>query len=328
MINWGIVGLGRIAHKFAQDLAILNNTHLHAVASRSLENAQRFADQYKVQHAFGTYEDLVGLQDLDAVYIATPHASHAALSMFFLENGIAVLCEKPFAINFRETQAMVDTARRTGTFLMEGMWTRFLPHIQKILEIIDTDQLGQVHTMKATFGFNADRTINWRLFNPSVGGGALLDIGVYPVFLAHLLLGKPFEIEANAHISTDQIDETTWATLLYENGRRAELEVTIVKSLQNEAFIYGEKGYIHIPARWIEGQSFTLHLEGQAPEVFTFDLPGHGFYLEAGEVVACMLQERQESNLLPLDFSLDVMETLDRIRQKTGLTYPQDLLSI
>ncbi len=328
MINWGIVGLGRIAHKFAKDLAILNNTHLHAVASRSLENAQGFADQYNVQHAFGRYEDLEGLQDLDAVYIATPHASHAALSMFFLENGIGVLCEKPFAVNFREAQAMVDTAQRTGTFLMEGMWTRFLPHIQKMLDLIDAGQLGRVHTVKATLGFNADRAINWRLFDPRVGGGALLDIGIYPVFLAHLLLGSPDAIEATAQLAINQMDEATSARLLYNDGRQAEFKVSIVASLQNEATIYGEKGYIHIAGKWNEPQPFTLHLEGQAPQVFTFDLPGYGFYLEAEELVACMLQEQTESKLLPHAFSLAMMETMDRIRQQTGLVYPQDLLSI
>ncbi|MFN7116340.1 MAG: Gfo/Idh/MocA family protein [Saprospiraceae bacterium] len=326
MINWGIIGLGRIAHTFAKDLAILDNARLHAVASRSLDNARAFADEYRVQHYFGRYEDLLNLPDLDAVYIATPHASHAELSILCLENGIPVLCEKPLAINLHEAQAMVAWSQRTQTFLMEAMWTRFLPHMQKILDLIDANQLGRVHTVKATLGFDGQQRPNQRLFDPELGGGALLDIGVYPVFLAHLLLGRPDAIEAESRINANGIDEATRATFLYENGRKAEIYSSITEATQNEAVIYGERGHIHIGGKWNAPSAFTLYLEGQAPQEFTFNLPGHGFYLEIIEATECIRQERIENPLLTHGFSLDIMETMDRIRMQTGLRYPKDVL--
>lgn len=324
MINWGIIGLGRIAHKFANDLFALDNARLHAVASHSLERAKDFAEQYKATHYFGSYEDIFSLTDMDAIYIATPHAAHHDNTILSLENGIPVLCEKPFAINLREAQEMVAASERTDTFLMEGMWTRFLPHIQKILEIIDEDQLGNVHTVKATLGF--DGAGKDRLFDAALGGGALLDVGVYTVFLAHLLLGKPDQIKANAHITADNIDEETTATLLYNNGKRAEVYTTIRRDPGNEALIYGEKGHIHITGLWNEPSALMLYLDGHQPQQFNFDLQGYGFYLEAIEVMECVQQGMKESNALPLAYSLDVMATLDRIRQEIGLTYPQDEL--
>lgn len=324
MINWGIIGLGRIAHKFAEDLFALDNAQLLAVASRSLHHAKAFGEKYKATHCFGTYDEIFSLSELDAIYIATPHASHAQLSILCLKNGIPVLCEKPFAINLREAQQMVDASQQSDTFLMEGMWTRFLPHLLKILEIIDQDQLGTVHTVKATLGFESSPSAKARLFEPELGGGALLDIGVYPVFLAHLLLGKPDQIKADAHISNANIDEETTATLLYNNGKRAEVYAVINQNIENGAFIYGEKGHIHIPGKWNEPSSFTLHIDGQPPQQFDFQLEGYGFYLEAIEVMECVRRGMKESNALPLAYSLDVMETLDRIRREIGLTYPAD----
>lgn len=328
MINWGIIGLGRIAHKFAQDLAILDDAHLQAVASRSLENAKTFADQYKVPNYFGSYEEILSCRDLDVIYIATPHTSHYENTMLCLENGIAVLCEKPFTINLQELQHLVETARRTDTFLMEGMWTRFLPHLQKAMELIHAGEIGEVHTVHGTMGFEMPFEPNKRLYNPDLGGGALLDLGVYPVFLALLLLGKPDEINATAHIGTTQVDEETNATFWYKKDKKAEIRACMREDLVSDAYIYGDQGHIHLHPQWNEPGVLTLHRNGEAPKEFEFDLQGHGFYFEAREVMDCVLQDQKESKILPLQFSLDVMETLDRIRQQIGLSYSKDKGSI
>lgn len=327
MINWGIIGLGRIAHQFAEDLAILEDAHLEAVASHSLERAKSFADQYKIPNHFGSYEEILNCRELDVIYIANPHAWHYEAAIMCLENGIAVLCEKPFALNLRQVQHMVDTARRTGTFLMEGMWTRFLPHLKKALELIKAGEIGEVQSVHGTMGFEMPFEPEGRLYNPHLGGGALLDLGVYPVSLALLLLGKPNEINATSHLGTTGVDEETNATFWYENGKKAEIRACMREELVSDACIYGDQGHIHIHPKWNEPSKLTLHRNGAEPKEFEFNLQGHGFYFEAREVMDCVLNDQKESKILPLDFSLDVMETLDRIRQQIGLTYPQEELS-
>jgi len=323
-INWGIIGLGRIAHKFAQDLAILPNAKLHAVASRSQERAQAFADTYKAPHAFGSYEAIVNCPDLDVVYIATPHVSHFENTLLCLRHKIPVLCEKPFAMNLTQVQKMVMTAHEEETFLMEALWTRFLPTTQKALEWIYNDKIGAVHAVKADFGFKPDFDPQSRLFNINLGGGSLLDIGIYPVFLALLVLGKPDQIKAFANIGKTGVDEEMGALFYYENGKMAHLHSTIRATTKTEAFIYGERGTIHIHTRWHEPSSMTLLLNGDRPQHLTFDEAGNGYQYEAEEVMQCLTQQKQESELLPLQFSVDLMTLLDDIRQEAGISYPQD----
>lgn len=324
MTNWGIIGLGKIAHKFAKDLLLLEDARLYAVASRSQERSQAFADQYNVPHCYDRYEDLMQCAGLDVIYIATPHTAHFENTMLCLQNGKAVLCEKPFAMNVREVQEMVNTARRTDTFLMEAMWTRFMPTIHKMLEIIQKGEIGEVIAVKADFGFHAPFDPASRIYNPALGGGSLLDIGIYPVFLAQLLFGKPSKISALANFGATGVDEDLGMILQYENGKLAHLHSSVIAKTQTEAFIYGTEGFIHLHPRWHEPTFMTLQRYGEPAQDFTFDYRGNGYYLEALEVMDCLQKGKKESDQLPLSFSLELMETLDRIRQEIGLKYPQD----
>lgn len=324
--NWGIIGLGKIAHKFAQDLALLPNARVNAVASRSQERSNAFAQQYNAQHAFGSYADMVDCPDLDVVYVATPHVTHMENTLLCLRHRIPVLCEKPFGMNLQEVQKMVMTAQENKTFLMEALWTRFSPTLDKALEIIDNEMIGTAYAVKADFGFKPNFDPQSRLFDPKLGGGSLLDIGIYPAFLALLILGKPDQIKAFASIGTTGVDEELGAILQYENGKMAHIHSTIRANTKTEAFIYGERGTIHIHTRWHEpNTSMTLLRNGERPENFTFDQFGNGYSYEAEEVMRCLQDGKSESKRLPLKFSVDLIQLLDDIRKEAGIRYPQDL---
>lgn len=324
MINWGIIGLGKIAHKFAADLALVDNARLHAVASRSLDRSKAFADQYFATYYFGSYEEIINCPDLHVVYIATPHSLHHPNTMMCLRNSIPVLCEKPFAMNLREAREMVNAARDFDVFLMEALWTRFLPTIRKILEINEKGDIGKVISLKADFGFHSVFDPASRLYNPDLGGGSLLDIGIYPVFLALLLFGKPQTIETIAKIGATGVDEDLEIRFQYADGRQAHLHSSIIRKTNTEAFIEGTAGKIHLHPRWHESTYLTLTRPGEVTQDFTFDFKGKGYCLEIEEVMYCLQNNKKESALLPLDFTLAVMETLDRIRKAAGISYPQD----
>lgn len=321
-INWGIIAPGNIAGKFAQDLQLVNNSRLHAVASRSLERAQAFAKKYGATHAFGSYEEMTKCPDLDVVYIASPHSGHFKHTLLFLEKKIPVLCEKPLAINLSQAKRMVNAARRNDTFLMEAIWTRFLPSFQKMLELLESKKLGQLKVIRADFGINKPFDPGSRLFNPGLGGGSLLDVGIYPVFLATYLWGKPDEIKAEALFSASGTDDLCGMLLRYSDGRMAVLDSAVVADTPTEGFLYGENGYIQLHRRFHEAQSVTCSLEGKEDENFKTPTTGFGYYHEILEVNECLRQGKKESEKLPLDFSLRLMETLDAIRREIGLVYP------
>ncbi len=320
--NWGIIGPGRIAHKFAQDIIRTEHARLHAVASRTGERARSFAAQYGAPHYFGSYEGILGCPDLDAVYIATPHTSHCENTLMCLRAGIPVLCEKPFAMNAREVKKMIAAAREHDTFLMEALWTRFLPTTLKALELIREGAVGQVLSVKADFGFKAAFDPEGRLYNPALGGGSLLDIGIYPVFLALLVLGKPDKIKAMARIGSTGVDEECGILFQYADGRMAHLHSTVLARTKTEAFIYGEEGVIHLHTRWHEPTSMSLLRPDGRPQDFRFDWKTNGYSYEALEAMRCLAQGLKESPLMPLSFSLDLIELLDAIRRQIGLAYP------
>ncbi|MEN0004324.1 MAG: Gfo/Idh/MocA family oxidoreductase [Bacteroidota bacterium] len=312
--NWGIIGLGKIAHKFAEDLARMPNTKLHAVASRSLAKAEAFQQQYGATHAYGSYEHITSCPDLDAVYIATPHSAHCANTILCLKHQIPVLCEKPLALNSTEAQKMIAAAHEHHTFLMEALWTRFLPTTQKILELIEADTIGAIHTVKADFGFKPIFDSSSRLFDPALGGGALLDIGIYPVFLAYLLLGTPKTIQASVFKGATGVDEEVGMLFQYAGGQMAHLHTSLRAKTKTEAFIYGEKGTIHLHGRWHEPTSFSLLLPEQRPELFHFEWPTNGYSYEAQEVMQAVRNEQKESKLWTLQQSLDLMQLLDDVK--------------
>ena len=320
--NWGIIGPGKIAHKFAQDLSLLPGAKLHAVASRSLEKAQDFARTYGAPHAFGSYEEIVHCPGLDVVYVATPHSGHFANALLCLENRIPVLVEKPFTINAKEAKILIDAAKQHQTFLMEAFWTRFLPTIKTMLDLIEEGRIGRVTGVKADFGFHSTFDPESRLYNRALGGGALLDIGVYPVFLALLLFGRPQEIKALATLSPTMVDEEIGILFRYAGGEMAHLHASVRSQTKTEAFIYGETGTIHLHTRWHEPTSMTILHPDSRPEYLQWDFHSKGYAYEAVEVMNCLIEGQLESADLPLSFSLDLMETLDAIRTQVGLTYP------
>lgn len=322
--NWGIIGPGRIAHKFAQDLTGLKNARLHAVASRSLERAQAFAGEYGASHVFGSYEEILECSDLDIVYIATPHTGHCAYTIKCLEAGIPVLCEKPFAMNLAEAEKMIETARRRRVFLMEAIWTRFMPKIRQAADWISEGAIGEVISVKADFGFPAPMNPEGRLFNPDLGGGALLDIGIYPAFLNLLFLGYPSKITAVAHFSDTGVDDEVAATLEYPAGQMGHIHATIRNRTKTEAFIHGTKGVIHFHPHWFRPGNLSLIPEGDRPQDVYFETAGNGYQFEAEECMHCLDAGKPESDLLPLSFSLDLMRLLDAIRKEIGLVYPAD----
>ncbi|QIP11741.1 Gfo/Idh/MocA family oxidoreductase [Spirosoma aureum] len=321
MTRWGILGPGRIAHKFVQDLLTLPDAQLYAVASSNQQRADEFAQQYGATHAFGSYEDLLTLPDLDVVYVATPHTQHHENAMMLLKGGVAVLGEKPFAMDGKQVKEMVDTARSGKVFLMEALWSRFMPGIVRAHELAQSGAIGKIVSVKADFGFKAPFSPDGRLFNKALGGGALMDIGIYPLFLSYLMLGKPATIKASAIFGTTGVDEQCGMVLTYDDGQLALLDSTLQAKTDCVGIIQGESGQIRIHSRFHEAKGITLHLEGQDPTDFDFDRNTHGYDYEAQHVMQCLAEGRTESPVWSLDDSVNLMTLLDAIRAEAAIVY-------
>jgi predicted dehydrogenase len=320
--NWAILGCGKIARKFSRDLKLLPDARLYAAASRNLLKASVFAEELGFEKAYGSYEEMVNDPDVDIVYIATPHSFHYEHVMLCLNHGKAVLNEKPFALNLGEAKKMVDKARSEGIFLMEAFWTRFQPGFQKALEIIHSGTLGALKMVHSDFAFNAPRDPLHRLYNLELGGGSLLDIGIYPVFAALSVLGKPEKITALATFADTGAEESIAIAFRYPGGELASLysgfsSYSLVSTEYN-----CERGCIRMSKRWIAPHSLTVWEEGGSEETYDFDIPGTGYQFEAAHAMECLRTGKTESPLLPLDFSLDLIETLDRIRKVAGIVFP------
>lgn len=326
MTNWGIIGLGKIARHFADDLKLLPNARLHAVASSSLERARDFAAEFNAPHAFGSYEALLSCADLDVVYVATPHTFHCEHTLLFLEHGLPVLCEKPFAMNFDEARRMVASARRNRVFLMEALWTRFIPAIEQAFRWVEQGEIGHLHTIKADLGFNMPFNPNSRVFDKRLGAGSLLDLGIYPALLALSFFGKPAfdDICAAATFNASDVDESCAFTFQYPEGKLALGHSTIAANTALGAHLYGTEGSIFLQPRWHHTQKLTLSRYDGRQEQFSeqeFPYAGRGYHFEAAHVGWCLENGLLESDVVPLDFTLDLAETLDAIRTKIGLEY-------
>lgn len=324
--NWGIIGPGKIARKFADDLKLLPNARLHAVASTSPQRAAAFANEYGVEHVYGRYEDIVHCPGLDVVYIATPHVLHGENTLLCLEHGIPVLCEKPFSMNTAEAQRMIAAARRNRVFLMEALWTRFIPAFDHALELIAQGEIGEVHTVKSDFGFMMPFDAQHRIFNKALGGGSLLDIGIYPALLALFVFGKPEtdDILAAAAFTRTEVDESCAFTFQYPGKGLALGHSSIAANTPIEAWFYGKEGSIYLHPRWHHTQRLTVtKYEGRQQTSRDLEIPydGWGYYLEAAHVMQCIDNDMLESDKVPLHFTLDLAETLDAIREKVGLVY-------
>jgi predicted dehydrogenase len=320
--NWAILGLGNIAHKFAQDLALVPQARLHAVTSRSLTKAQAFAATFDVPHAVGSYEDLLAVPDIDAVYIATPHSEHHAHTLLCLRAGLPVLCEKAFALNARQAQEMIEVAQTRGVFLMEAFWTRFFPAVAQALELVRAGTIGEVKHLVADFGFAAPYEPQGRLFNPELAGGSLLDIGVYPLFISQLFLGKPAAVRAVSTQAASGVDLSCAMALSYASGATATLFSTLAAPTNNQLIVYGTQGQLQLTGRFHAPSGVQVQVLGQEPQLMPAATPGHGYHYEAAHVQWCLTQGLRESPLLPLAFTLDLMHLLDEVRQQIGLRYP------
>ncbi len=323
-IHWGIIGIGRIAEKFAKDLATVENATLSSVASTSLERAKDFALRHHATNAYGSYEEIFNAKDLDAIYIATPHTSHAKCTKLCLNNGIAVLCEKPFAMNEEEVKSMIELAHEKNTFLMEALWTRFLPSTKKVLELVESGIIGKIKTLQADFGFIPPFLPERRVLNPDFGGGAFLDIGLYPAFISMLLLGYPSNIIAASTKGPTGVDETTTFIYQYDDHAIANLSCTFGAHTNTEAIIYGTLGQIHMKRKFHESKEITLQLLDGVEETFHFPRETFGYNYEIEEVNECLRQGKTESDLWPLSQSLKFIQLLDKTREKAGISYKSD----
>ncbi len=321
MTRWGILGPGRIAHKFAQDLLTLPDAQLYAVASTNLQRAQEFAQAYNAPHALGSYEELLTLPDLDVVYVATPHTKHHENALLLLNGGVSVLGEKPFAMNGEQVREMVDLARTKGVFLMEALWSRFMPGIEKALELVQSGAIGNVVSVKADFGFKAPFSPAGRLFDKKLGGGSLLDIGIYPLFLSYLILGKPTTVKATAKFGSTGVDEQCGMVLSYADGQLALLDSTLLAKTDCIGLIQGETGQIRIQSRFHETMGLSLIPSEGDPTEFDFTRTTHGYDYEARHVMQCLAEGKTESPLWSLDDSLNLMVLLDAVRAEAGIVY-------
>lgn len=319
--GWGILGAGSIAAKFVADLKKLSDARLLGVGSRSMAKAVGFAGTHGVERAYGSYLELVNDPDVDVVYVATPHPFHKEHTTLCLRHGKAVLCEKPMAVNATEVREMVDCAREEGVFLMEAMWTRFLPAIRKVKGWIGEGRIGRVRMLSADFGFRIGWNPDGRLLNPYLAGGALLDVGVYPISLASMVFGgPPSEIQAAAHIGETGVDEQSAMLFRYEDGALALLSCAVRTNTPQEAHIRGTDGSIHIPNFW---QASSAALNDSEQEPLSVSHPA-GYQYEAAEVMACLRGGRRESALMPLDESASIARTMDQVRAIIGLIYPME----
>lgn len=322
--NWAILGCGKIARKFSNDLKLLPNARLYAASSRDLKKAQDFANELRFEKAFGSYEDMLADPAVDVVYIATPHSFHREHALLCLNFKKPVLCEKAFALNLRQASEMVEASRKNDTFLMEAFWTPFQPSFKKALEIIRSGELGEVKMVRSDFAFTGQKNPENRLFNLWLGGGSLLDIGIYPVFAALAVFGKPDRIKALAQFSPSGAEESIAVVFKYENGAMASLSSSFAAWSSVQTEFWCEKGYIKINRREYSGPALLVWHEGSEKEevVELPDLKGIGYQLEAAHVMDCLDAGKKESGVLPLSFSLDLMETLDRVRDEVGAVYP------
>ena len=322
-IRWGIVGTGGIATSFADDLALLPDASLVAVGSRSQTAADDFGTRFDVPHRHGSYGDLVNDADVDVVYVATPHVGHHGAAMSAIIAGKAVLVEKPFTLNAREAVSLIDAARSRGVFLMEAMWARFLPHMVRVRALIASGALGDVRVVIADHNQWFARDASHRLFDPAVGGGALLDLGIYPVSLASMVFGAPERVTAVSDPAFTGVDATTSAILQYAGGAHSVLTTSLEVAGPNRATIVGTQARIEIDAVFYAPTQFSLiGRDGTVLERFDEPHEGRGMQHEAAEVMRCLRAGKLESDVLPLDETLAIMDTLDEIRRQIGLVYP------
>ena len=319
-LRWGLIGTGGIARAFARDLTRISGHTVAAVGSRSLAKATEFAQQ-SGGRPYGSYEELVAA-DIDAVYVATPHPMHAPNSILALNHGKPVLCEKPFAVNARESASMIAAARSNNLLLVEAMWSRFLPHYRKLRELVEQGDLGEIISISADHGQNLPLPKYYRLHAPELAGGALLDLGIYPISFAYYLLGKPQSVVAKAEFTPTGVDSQTSMIFRYDTGAHANLTTTLLAKTPCTATVVGTKGTIFIDGDFYTPTSMRLKkIDGSVID-FPKQYEGHGLREQAIEFAALLQAGKKESDLMSLDDTQSIMETMDEIRAQIELYYP------
>lgn len=320
--NWAIIGCGKIAQKFSEDLSFTERGTRYAVASRQLSKAVDFAENQGFEKAYGSYQELVADPKVDVVYIATPHVMHMEHSILAMRHGKNVLCEKPFAMNAHQVNKMIQVARENKVFLMEAFWTRFKPKFVKSLELVRSNAYGKLEFLKSDFLFNGPYDPKNRLYNIELGGGSLLDIGIYPVFMALSYLGVPDEIAALAQFSPTGSEKSLSLIFKYKNGALASLNSSFEAWSKNETELCFEQASIRFSRE--ESEDILEYKDKKHHSLKVDSLKGHGYYLEAEHLMKCLDDKLIESPLLPLKFSQELIETLDKIRSIIGVQYPSD----
>jgi predicted dehydrogenase len=319
--NWGILGPGGIAKAFATDLKLLDGHSVAAVGSRTLKNAQDFANTFGGT-AYGSYEALVADPSIDAIYVATPHPAHKDNVVLALNAGKPVLCEKPFAVNAKEAQEMVAAAQKNNVAMMEAMWSRFLPHYAQVREIVASGVLGKILTVHADHGQRlADQNIV-RLVEPALAGGALLDLGIYPVSFAHMVLGNPTKITASGVLTDKGVDAQTSMIFDYADGAQAVLNTTMIEQTPCRAVVAGVDGWLEIDRVFYTPTSMRVTLFDGSVTEYPTNYTGHGLREQAEAFKKLVQSGHTQSAILNWKDTVDIMQTLDSVRSQIGLRYP------
>ncbi len=322
-IRLGILGAGRIVTRVMADMHRLEHVEITAIAARDLSRAREAAERYHIPHSYGSYLELAQSPEVDLVYIATPHPFHAEQAMLMMRHGKHVICEKPMAISHHEVQQMADCAKENGVFLMEAMWTRFLPCVQELARLIREGVIGEVRNIFGEFSwFCGQIDPSDRLFDPALAGGALLDLGVYPLMLSmQLLSSEPHTVQSLCRKTDTGVDLHTSVQMQYSGGAVAQFFCGMDARGDDSMQIFGTKGYIVMPACW-HPKSFTLCLKGQPDQLLTFDQGEEAYHYEFDHAAQCILQGLMESPVMPLAESLSASRICTEIRHEHGIFYP------
>ena len=324
-IKWGIIGSGRIASIFAKALNSLDHTELVAISSRDLDRATEFANRFHIKNAYGSYEELVKDPEIDVIYIATPHTEHKANAALCITHGKAVLCEKPFTLNQQEAQYLISLAKEHKVFLMEAMWTKFLPTTKVVKNWIKDKIIGEVKYFNVSFGYATEFDLNSRVYNPKVAGGALLDVGVYSIaYVIHMMDKLPDQVVSSAYLGKSNVDEMNVIAFRFNEGVLADLSSAISANTGKDAVIIGDKGKIIVPNFWTAESAELYDDKGNLIDAFLLPFTVNGYVYEAEEVNRCIREGKIESEVIPLQDTLDIIKIMDGMRAEWGLTYPQE----
>ncbi|MBN1216676.1 MAG: Gfo/Idh/MocA family oxidoreductase [Candidatus Lokiarchaeota archaeon] len=322
IIKWGIIGCGKIAQEFVKAFRSCKNTTLHAVASQTQGNAKKFSKKFKIKTYYTDYESLVKDPNIDVIYIATTNNLHFNNTLLCLKNNKHVLCEKPFTLNAKQAEKLIKISKEKKRFLMEAMWMRFFPCIRELKILLIENIIGRVYHIKADFGINVSGIE--RLTNLNLGGGALLDLGVYPISFTQMIYQcAPKRIQSSVSLGDTKIDEFSSYLLEYENNKTAICSSSFIFNIPHTAYIYGKEGYIEVPD-FFHPSRIIIHLNNKTQKSIEIPYESNGYNYEINEVVSCINQNKLESKIMPLNDTLEVIKTMDIIRAQWNLKYPNE----